>query len=149
MGKYPKTDNYDENGFAPPLEEGIYTVKLNKIIEKDDKDQYLADKNGHRLERFEFTVKDHSENLLFDRFCFNEESPWANQYLGRFKQFLTAVDIDTDSEGNTSDLIGKSCNVRVKNRTYEGKVYNNINEYLPSDDTFSDDTNNPEDDLPF
>lgn len=146
--QYPSTKSYDEKGFAPPLKPGDYTIKLTAIKETDENGAPLTDKNGFDYALFEFSVSDFPDNKLFDRFCFDENNPHANINLGRFKQLLIAVEVHTDVSGDTNTLINKTCKATVKVKDYEGKTYNNISEYKPSDGSFTSSSKEDEN-LPF
>lgn len=154
--KYPPTEKYDETGYAPPLKPGDYVIQISAIKEEDKNGKPYKDKNGFLYCLFEFAVKDHRGNKLFDRFCFDENNPNLNINMGRFKQLQIACGIDTTQEGDTKDMIGKVCKAYVKTTEYEGKINNRIGEYKDTveefpDEEFPDDGPPPhgDDDLPF
>jgi len=143
--RYPKVSDRDEKGFAPPLTPGNYFITLADVKEHDrDGNRLKFPRDGQEYSRFEFTVKGYP-NILFDKFVFNENWEHANISLGRFKQFLMAIEVDPDKEGDTQELIGKSCMAAVTTKVYRDKTYNNILEYQKG----SEDTNDDDDNLPF
>lgn len=149
MARYPRTDDRDERGFAPPLTPGDYHVRIRNVSDTDKNGMFWKfKKNNAQYTLFEFSVKDFPGNRLFDRFVLDTEYEYANIMLGRFKQMLIAVGGDPEKEGDTNELIGKICTVYVKNSEFEGKVYNNIGEYKVCEEDLSE-SDFPDDDLPF
>lgn len=145
--RYPPTTKYDEKGFAPPLKPGDYMIKVADVREEDKNGKSYTDKNGYVYCLFEFSVKDYPGNKLFDRFCFSLENPYANVNLGRFKQLQIACGVGVDSEGDTKDMIGKTCKAFVKTKEYQGKVNNTIAEYKVTEE--ATEFKSDDDDLPF
>ena len=149
---YPVTGKYNEKGFAPPLKPGHYVVKLVSVKETDKEGMFLTfKKDGTKYNNFEFKVKDWPENKLFERLSFDEEYEFANAQLGKFKQMLMAMRVNTDNEGDLQDLVGKVVKVEVVNKEWQGTIYNNIREYFVLDEPvdFDEPEKAEDDDLPF
>jgi len=146
MGNYPPVDGFDANGYAPPLEEGFYTVRLIDI-ETEGKDGKFTYSDGTAYERFKFEVEG-QPNMVFDRFSFDPNYEHASIQLGRFKQFLEAAGVDPTKGGDTASLKGKVCRVFIKNTHKGDKIYNNIRQYEPIDPGSKPEFND-DDDLPF
>jgi hypothetical protein len=145
--RYPATKKYDEKGFAPPLKPGDYMIKISDVRIKDKDGQPYTDKNGYEYCLFEFTVKDYPGNKLFTRFCFDTENPHANINFGIFKQLQIACGVDVETEGDTNDMIGKTCKAYVKVKVYNGNPNNTIAEYKITEEPT--DFKSDDDDLPF
>lgn len=131
--KYPATDQYDTEGYAPPLDPGTYLVSIADIRAKDDKGNKYTDKNGFNYMLFEFEVDGYPGNKLFERICFNPSHQYTNLQLGRFKQLLMALGIPTDREGEFDELLGKTCMAVVVQKQVNDKIVNNIRAYKPAE----------------
>ena len=144
MPRYPKTSQYEDSGYVA-LAPGDYEVELHEVQDTDRDGDKLIDKNNDYYVRFVFRVIG-IDGQVSENFYFNEDHPNANVKLGKFKQFQTAAGIDSDSEGDTADLLKKRCMVSVVNREYNDKIYANIKQFYPLD---GPPTKEDDDDLPF
>ena len=129
--KYPATEKYDTAGYAPPLEPGTYLVSLADVRENDDKGKFYMDKDGFKYLLFEFEVDGYPGNKLFERICFDEKNQYHNLQMGRFKQMQEAMAVPTDREGDTDELLGKTCMAVVVKKKLSDKEVNNIKAFKP------------------
>ena len=149
--QYPNVGEFDEKGFAPPLEAGHYLIRLDDVRNTDKDSMFYTDKGGHKFCMFMFKVAEEDKvlpNTLIERFFLEEpEYEYYNQNMGKFKQFLMACGVDPAKEGDTKELIGKVCLADVSSKSVKGKIYNNIQEYKSTEMTWP--VSSDDEDLPF
>ena len=125
---YPDVSGASERNQKPPIDPGLYWLKVDNVREEKDDGALLVDKNGNHYTLISFTVDDADGYILYDRFVFDEKYQYHDITMNRFKQMLMALGLPTNG-GQWSDLIGRKCRAMVKVK--DG--YNNIHWYSIED----------------
>ena len=125
----------------PPLPEDIYQVELLEIT-ADEKPAYKDKDKLETVLSFQFTVLDDGE--LRGRNIWRNYVPaalWSSSKNGKnvLWQIIEAIIMRElrEDERDSMDaeflnkLIGYQCRVVVKNNTKDGKIFNNIDSFLP------------------
>lgn len=154
MANIPDTTKYDETGAPPPVPPGNYIVTVHEIKQTNKDGIAFTDKNGDAYELVFFSVKGHDTKLL-EKIYIDEngdvptDGPYAEQRLGRLKQIILALGLDTQSQ-SSGNWLGKVCRAQVMIKDYKGKQYNNILKFEPLNDGESfEETPEADEDLPF
>lgn len=134
---YPDVSEYDERGFAPPIQPGNYIITLDDIHEATNDGEELRDKNGEPYYRFIFKIKDHPENTVLDMVYTSLDGPYKNVRGGKIKQIILAFGLSPKG-GDFALLLHKSCRATISINEYTkgGNTYvnNKIIAYEPLDE---------------
>ncbi len=125
----------------PPLPEDVYQVELLEIT-AEEKPQYKDKSKLETVLAFQFTVVEEGE--LRGRNIWRNYVPaalWSSQKNGKnvLWQIIEAIimrelkeeEMDSMDADFLNKLIGFQCRAVVKNNVKDGKVYNNIDSFLP------------------
>jgi len=108
-----------ESGFEP-LPAGNYPVRISKVEQRHGKEApYLA---------WEFTI---TEGEYQGRKLFTNTS-LAPQSLWNLKRLLVAAGFEWEDDGfDTEDTLGCELEVAVSQETYENRVRNRVDDFIP------------------
>lgn len=130
MGNYPPTEGYT-NDFKV-LEPGMYLCQVKSMADVDDKgDRYSYGGNGPKSGSFYelMVLKVHGTlDKLFVRFDIDmngnlDTHPVPMSWIRTIRE---GMGLPLDTAGTTKELVGGWVNVKVANRTNEGKTYNDV-----------------------
>lgn len=114
-------DDIKDEGISP-LEPGKYEVKVEVCELRDNK------AGDAKLVYLEYAVVEPEENAgrkLFDRVSLKEAALW------KLKRFLTAADVPFEGASfDTEDVLGQTLEVQVSTREYNGKLVNDVEDYV-------------------
>jgi hypothetical protein len=141
----------DADGFAPPVPDGSYIIRVDEIRDADKDDNALKDKNGLPYVWIVFRVDGESAKV-WDMMYPDPQVEWTSYgpRSARLKEFLTAIQVPLDG-GDTADWVGKKCRAKITVEDYKGRAKNRIEFYEPIEsreaekESFKDDDEN----LPF
>lgn len=107
-----------------PVPAGEYKVKVEIAELRDNK------AGDAKLLYMEYSIQEPSEfqgRKLFDRVSLKEKALW------KLKRFLTAADVPYEgTEFDTEDVLGASLNVQVATSEYQGRLGNDVADYVVS-----------------
>lgn len=114
--------NFSNIQSREPLPEGIYSTVVEKI------EITPAKTSGNPMWKVTLKVTDEefAGRKLFTNLVLAENCLW------KLKEFLAAIGVDADDavDGDTEDLIGAECQVKVTQREYQGDIQNEVKKFL-------------------
>ncbi|BCV23330.1 DUF669 domain-containing protein [Gelria sp. Kuro-4] len=117
-----------EGGFTP-VPAGIYEARIDT-----SEVEVKTSQNGNAYVTLVFVIENHPEftgHKVFENFMIRGKGAWK---MGRLLKTLGLLPTDAISfPFDTAELHNKRCKIKVKQETYEDKLRNRVDAFMPLD----------------